>query len=93
MAETIGVLSILKGDLKDEVIRLWSLYLPENWVPHITLAMGDLTDENFERAKHDLMTFHPYFRQTISSIALVRFCRGTVRIELVRSWKCEGKGM
>ena len=60
-------------------------YLPERWVPHVTVAMGDLTDDNLERAKRDLSGFHPHYRQRISIIHLVQVCDETGLIEIVKS--------
>ena len=39
--------------------ELFHNYQPENWVPHVTVAMGDLTDENRARATRDLAGYHP----------------------------------
>ena len=79
-----AVNDVLKGYC-DEVFEH---YLPETWVPHVTVATDDLTDVNFERAKRDLGGYRPYYRQVISSIQLAQRSAETGRIEVVKSYSC-----
>lgn len=65
--------------------NLFQDYLPENWIPHVTVAMKDLTDQVFNRAMHNLRGYHPYYQQTISNINLVQAFGEMERIEIIRS--------
>jgi 2'-5' RNA ligase len=59
-------------------------YRPEKWRPHVTVAMSDLTDDNFARAWHDLRDYHPHYQQIVSNICLVYVNQATGHIEIVR---------
>jgi len=65
--------------------ELFDNYLPGRWLPHITVAMADLTEDNLKRAKRDLRDYHPHYRQLISNLHLVQLRRETGRIEIVQS--------
>jgi 2'-5' RNA ligase len=65
--------------------NLFQNYLPANWIPHVTVAMKDLTDQEFNRAMHDLREYRPYYRQTLSNINLVQASGEMGRIEIIRS--------
>lgn len=56
-----------------------------NWIPHVTVAMKDLTDQEFNRALHDLRDYHPYYRQPIFNINLVQSFEQRRRIEILES--------
>ncbi|MBI5035444.1 MAG: 2'-5' RNA ligase family protein [Chloroflexi bacterium] len=75
------IVSQLLGQYCENLI---DYYLPEKWIPHITVAMTDLTPEQFKRAMHDLRDYCPYYRQTLSNLTLVRVLE-TGRIEIVMS--------
>jgi hypothetical protein len=80
--------SLYRGFLGSNVLRghcddVFEYFLPEKWVPHVTVAMEDLTDENLERVKKDLGKYHLYYRQVLSNIHLVQRCEDTRRIEIV----------
>jgi 2'-5' RNA ligase len=74
--------------LRGHCDELFEYCLPRKWVPHVTVAMEDLTDENLERVKKDLGEYHPYYRQVLSNIHLVQRCEDTGRIEILRSYSC-----
>ena len=71
-------------------VGLYEHYLPDRWVPHVTLAMGDLTPANFERAWRDLRGLRPQFRQVLSNMHLVRRDDETGLVEIVASYACKG---
>jgi 2'-5' RNA ligase len=71
--------------LQRQCEEVFDNYLPERWVPHVTVAMGDLTDANWEQGARDLSGFHPHYRQRISNIHLVQVCDETGIIEIVKS--------
>lgn len=50
---------------------LFPLYTPQQWVPHITLAVDDLTEDIFERVWSDLSRSPLVFQQTLHSLCLV----------------------
>ena len=61
--------------------EVFDLYKPEIWVPHITLAMDDLTEENFDKAWKDLKGGEFKFRQTLHNLALVKLhSNGKIRL-------------
>lgn len=51
----------------------FELYSPQNWHPHVTLAHGDLTLNNFQKAKKDLQNYHPRYKLKLHNICLVRW--------------------
>ena len=61
-------------------------YLPERWVPHITVAMGDLSDGDFERARRDLRRRHPRYQLNIPNMHLVQRDERTGRSEIIRCY-------
>lgn len=65
--------------------NLFDFYTPENWIPHITLAMDDLSETSFESFKNRYKGYSPSFRQTISNLALVEF-KNNGRVELLCSY-------
>jgi 2'-5' RNA ligase len=57
-------------------------YAPGIWTPHITLAMDDLTEENFEKAWTKLKNSRIEFKQKLHNICMVkRFLNGKVKID------------
>ena len=74
-------------------VHVAEYYLPERWVPHVTLAMGDLTPHDLERSRQDLRQYHPRYQQVISSLQLVQRHEPTGRIEIVQGYPlCLGGG-
>ncbi|MEI5908068.1 2'-5' RNA ligase family protein [Bacillus spongiae] len=65
---------------------LFELYIPEYWIPHITLAMGDLSETDFNSFKESYKDYSPSFKQTISKLALVEF-KNNGRVELLSSYE------
>jgi len=52
--------------------RLHPSYTPRRWIPHITLAMDDLTAENFEEAWKELEQLKLAFKQKLHNICIVK---------------------
>ena len=57
-------------------------YKPDTWRPHITVAMTDLTDDNFARAWSDLRDYHPCYQHVTTNISLVYVDQHTGHIEI-----------
>jgi 2'-5' RNA ligase len=66
--------------------NLFEFYTPENWVPHITLAMDDLSETDFNNFKERYKDYLPSFKQKISNLALVEF-KNNGRVELLSSFE------
>ena len=66
--------------------EIFANYLPDQWQPHITVAMGDLSDASFCRAKQDLSTYHPRYQQILSNLHLVQLDRKSGHVEIVQSY-------
>lgn len=67
----------LDGQCQDLV----ELYTPKHWLPHVTLAMEDLTEENFEKAWMEFGGSNIRFKQRLHNICMVKwFPDGTIRI-------------
>ena len=72
--------------LKTSCESVFEHYLPGTWKPHITVAMDDLTDQNFERAKQDLCDYPARYQQILSKIQLVRVDDKTGRVTIIKSY-------
>lgn len=83
----IKVYELLNNVLNNNCIKTFELYSPQFWIPHITIAMDDLTDENYYKFKQELIGKHPNYKQIVSSFQLVKYCSNG-RIELVNDWVC-----
>jgi 2'-5' RNA ligase len=60
---------------------LLELYTPKNWIPHITLAMEDLTKDGFEEAWREFEGSRIAFKQRIHNLCMVKFLPdGKIRI-------------
>ncbi|WP_158290457.1 2'-5' RNA ligase family protein [Halobacillus salinus] len=62
----------LNSLMKRHCDNIFKLYEPDNWVPHITLAMQDLSDDDLNRFKSEYKNAQN-FNQEINNIALVEF--------------------
>jgi len=71
--------------LSNYCVELFPLYKPEIWVPHITLAMDDLTEDNFKKAWNDLKDQDFSFRQTIHNFAMIELDQDE-KINLVKKF-------
>jgi 2'-5' RNA ligase len=69
-------------------VDLYENYLPDIWVPHVTLARGDLTPANCERAWSDLQGYRPRYREVLSNAHLVRRDGETGLVEFIARYSC-----
>ncbi len=53
--------------------QVFELYSPRNWHPHVTLAHGDLTRRNLQKAKKDLENYHPRYKLKVHNTCLVKW--------------------
>lgn len=51
---------------------LFENYAPGNWIPHVTLAMDDLTESNFDKAWAELKDSRIRFRQRLRNLCIVK---------------------
>jgi 2'-5' RNA ligase len=72
--------------LKKSYTKISDYYLPQNWIPHVTLAMTDLTDRNFDRAIEDLKNTDLRFKSEINNLHFVQQRNDSETIEIVRSF-------
>jgi 2'-5' RNA ligase len=72
-AELIRINKLINQFLKIHCQSLFEYYTPKNWVPHITLAMDDLTEENFEKAWSQLKHSKIKFKQKLHNICIVKW--------------------
>lgn len=86
--ELLAMHSAINDLVSRHCADVFDLYLPGNWEPHVTLAVGDLTDDAFEQAQRDLSDYHPQYRQVLSNVHLVRRDGETAHTEIVRSYGC-----
>lgn len=68
--------------------QTFELYSPRNWHPHLTLAHGDLTSHNFQKAKKDLQNYHPRYKLKVHNICLVKWY-GKDKIRIYRKYVLE----
>jgi len=79
--ELAGIHRLVHRFLETRCRNLLDLYAPKHWIPHVTLAMEDLTEDNFEKAWREFEGSRIRFRQRIHNICLVKFYPdGKIRI-------------
>lgn len=71
--------------------NVFEQYSPKFWIPHISIAMGDLTDNAFYQAKRDFNDFEFRRKQKISNINVVKVCKDTGKVSSIRSWELVDK--
>ncbi len=69
----IQINRLINQFMKDYCKDLFEHYLPENWVPHITLAMDDLREEDFEKAWAELENSSVEFGQKLHNVCVVKW--------------------
>jgi len=52
---------------------LFKYYTPKKWIPHITLAMDDLTEDNLEKAWNELSKNKVRFKQKLHNLCIVKW--------------------
>ena len=67
--------------LKRRCQDLFEYYKPRNWLPHVTLAMDDLTKRNFETAWTELKDSKIRFEQKLHNLCIVKqYPSGKIKI-------------
>lgn len=66
--------------------QTFQLYSPQDLHPHITLAQGDLTPTNFQKAKKDLKNNHPQYKLKVHNICLVKWYDKDKRIRIYKKY-------
>ncbi|MDQ0208764.1 2'-5' RNA ligase family protein [Alkalicoccobacillus murimartini] len=59
--------------LKSTCEEVFHLYEPSNWVPHITLAMEDLDESQFQAFMKTYKSDQVQLHQTLTSLTLVEY--------------------
>jgi 2'-5' RNA ligase len=65
---------------------LFELYFPEHWIPHITLAMEDLTEDNFKKAWREFQGSDIRYKQRVRNICMVKWYPDG-KIKIVRRYE------
>jgi 2'-5' RNA ligase len=79
--ELIRIHRLVHRFLESRCRDLLELYTPKSWIPHITLAMEDLTKDRFEEAWRELKGSRIAFKQRMHNLCLVKFYpNGKIRI-------------
>jgi len=84
--ELIEIHKKINNSLAKYCGNLFEYYTTEKWVPHITLAMDDLSETDFNNFKERYKDYFPSFTQTISNLALVEF-KNNGRVELLSNFE------
>lgn len=72
--------------VQDRCEDLFPYHTPEDWIPHITLAMDDLTEQNFEKAWAEFTNSKIEFNQELHNTRTVKwYPDGKIRI--VEKWE------
>ena len=64
--------NLINQFLKEHCKSLLEYYLPKNWIPHICLAMDNLTERDFEKAWDELKDSKFRFKQKLHNICIVK---------------------
>lgn len=79
--ELAGIHGQVHRVLETRCQDLLELYTPKNWIPHITLAMEDLTEDRFEEAWKEFEGSKIAFKQRVHNLCMVKFYPdGKIRI-------------
>ncbi len=73
---------VLSGSCED----LFELYRPSSWVPHITVAMGDLSQREFDNALSQLSEYSRQYVQNVDRISLVQSVGDGSGYEVLHQW-------
>jgi 2'-5' RNA ligase len=85
--ELAAIHHILDRVLEQHCDGLVDLYRPSAWVPHITLAMGDLSQEAFDAALSRWSNYRRTFEQTADQVSLVGSTNDGSGYEVLHRWK------
>jgi 2'-5' RNA ligase len=72
-ARLLEIHRLIHGFLEDHCYELFEYYTPGIWVPHVTLAMEDLTKDNFKKAWSELKDTRVKFKQRLYNICMVKW--------------------
>ncbi len=75
-AKLAKIHKLIHSFLKDNCHGLFKYYAPDIWVPHVTLAMDDLSKANFRKAWAELKDWKARFKQSIHNICMVKWYPG-----------------
>lgn len=73
--------------LIDTCIKTFDLYIPERWVPHITIVMNDISEVNFHKSFEELCDKQSNRRRVlIENLALVIMDSSTRELAIAKVW-------
>lgn len=73
--------------LNDTCIKTFNLYNPENWIPHITIAMNDISEMNFHKSFDELRNKESNRNSVlIENLALVIMNSSTHKLAITKVW-------
>jgi 2'-5' RNA ligase len=72
----VKIHKLIHSFLKDNCHGLFKHYAPEIWIPHVTLAMDDLSKANFKKAWFELKDSKIEFKQSIHNVCMVKWYPG-----------------
>ena len=79
--EITRINGIVNQHLESRGETVFEEYTPERWIPHITVAMGDLAESEFDKAWSSLSGVKFGFVQKLHNICLVkRYSSGKIKI-------------
>jgi 2'-5' RNA ligase len=79
--EIARINQVVNQYLKSRSVKVIDEYAPERWIPHITIAMDDLLEDEFDKAWRDLSGTRFRFEQKLHNICLVkRYSSGKIKI-------------
>jgi 2'-5' RNA ligase len=79
--EIARINEVVNQRLKSRCVTVFEEYTPERWIPHITVAMDDLLESEFDRAWSSLSGVKFEFEQKLHNICLVkRYSSGKIKI-------------
>jgi 2'-5' RNA ligase len=79
--EITGINEVVNQRLKSLSATVFEEYTPERWIPHITVAMDDLVESEFDKAWSALSREKFGFEQTLHNLCLVkRHSSGKIKI-------------
>lgn len=75
-ARLLKIHRLINGFLEDHCYGMIEYYTPGIWIPHVTLAMDDLTKANFRKAWAELKDARIKYRQRLHNVCLVKWYPG-----------------
>jgi 2'-5' RNA ligase len=79
--EIVRINEVVNQHLKGRCVTVFEEYTPERWIPHITVAMDDLLENEFDKAWSSLSGVKLRFEQKLHNLCLVkRYSSGKIKI-------------